>query len=756
MMSTTSNYDDVLIPLEQAAVTAESICSPCERFCHELGTALRTALTECDNGENTHAASTKDGNSFKFLYHLSPAFLGGLSKRPCHLCTLHWFNIQPDLRVDSSDGTALTVEVSLTGFEDLRRTESPTITAALNLTSGAVQLSSEPSLVHIDIRKDYSTSSLLDNNIDVDGLTKIDTPTSRYAQQRRSFFTGSRVSLDLAKSWLDRCIDGHHLCRQTNTLQMPTRLIDISSGNKSLFVHSTSGAQGEHHVEYVALSHCWGDAQFLKLRKANFLELRDEFSIDELPRTWREAIAVARDLGLKYIWIDALCIIQDSSYDWSLESPLMGSVYGNCSLNLAALDGKSSGEGLFSFRNPMLHTLLYAGCDLTHAVRSGMAPGAYTVAHAVTRRLHLEFSEDRLWRASRGQGPIRYLDAMREGPLNKRGWVLQERAFSRRTLYFGKAGIFWDCRESELDELNLFELYSLHQEQREESASVNIKKSLHRSLINTDLLHPLGSERTIADAWYDLLNLYCPANLTFENDRLGAVSGLAKLIQSQTNSQYHAGLWHLTLLDDLLWAIPEPVPLQDGISTTTPGDLSFSWASLGAPSSISWPHRQLKSDIVAILYEGQALSAHCKSAYPGDHARNNGQGQDDTDMLLSSATTGEIRISCKVRKIQEGSLPAEHSDYLGPHYFNYLRDKTYPNESTTHLATLRQTMTRDNRCLDFGLALHKAEKGYKRVGMFHEAYGSDQAGKWDAEFKLHAQKEHATGDPQGRATILLT
>lgn len=277
MMSSTSNCEDVLIPLEEAVITAKSICSTCQRFCHKLGTALRTALSEFDDDENTNAASTKDENSFKFAHHLHSVFSGDLSKRRCHLCMLHWCNIRPDLRVDSSDGTALTVEVSLTGFADLRRRENPTITAALNLTSGAVQLSSEPSLLRIDIRKDYNTSSFLNNNIDVNGLIQIDTPTSRYAQQKRSFFTGSRVSLDLAKSWLDWCIEGHHSCRQTNTLHMPTRLIDISSGNKSLFVHSTTGAQGENHVEYVALSHCWGDAQFLKLRKASFLQLRDEF-----------------------------------------------------------------------------------------------------------------------------------------------------------------------------------------------------------------------------------------------------------------------------------------------------------------------------------------------------------------------------------------------------------------------------------------------------------------------------------------------
>lgn len=472
--------------------------------------------------------------------------------------------------------------------------------------------------------------------------------------------------------------------------------------------------------------------------------------IDELPRTWREAIAVARDLGFKYIWIDALCIIQDSSYDWSLESPLMGSVYGNCTLNLAALDGESSNEGLFSFRDPILHTLLYTGCDLTDAIRSGMGHSASAVTSAVSLRPNTKHSEQGLWTASRGQCPICYSDAITNGSLNKRGWVLQERAFSPRTLYFGKTSIFWDCRESELDDLSLLI------PQSKEFESVNIKKSLHRSFSNTNPLHLLSSERTIPDAWYDLLNLYCPAKLTFEKDRLGAVSGLAKYIQGQTKSQYHAGLWSLTLLDDMLWAVPKPVPLRDGISTTTSRNLSFSWASLGAPSSISWPYREFKSSISVVLYEGQVLSAHCKGAFSGDRAQNDNQeGQDDKDMLLSSATTGEIRISCKVREILEGTVPADYSDDRGLHYFNYQRDRTYSKDSTTHFATLRQTI-RDGHCLDFGLGLHKAEKGYKRVGMFYESYRSDQAGKWDTEFKLHAQKEYDIADPEGHTTILLT
>ena len=97
----------------------------------------------------------------------------------------------------------------------------------------------------------------------------------------------------------------------------------------------------------MTLSHCWGQTASLVLRKDNFRKFMADISISELPIMYADAIQVTRELGIQYIWVDSLCIIQDSKEDWRHESAQMHQVYSNSYCTIAGAISKNSDEGLF-------------------------------------------------------------------------------------------------------------------------------------------------------------------------------------------------------------------------------------------------------------------------------------------------------------------------------------------------------------------------------------------------------------------------
>lgn len=153
----------------------------------------------------------------------------------------------------------------------------------------------------------------------------------------------------LAKGWLSECLGHHSRCKHVTRAEdyYPTRLIDVrtNSSNCELRLYSTSN--GSIKEPYMTLSHCWGKARFLKLTSLTHDRLQQGFALAELPPTFQDAIMVTRALGVNFLWIDALCIIQDSDVDWQHEATMMSQVYSNSICNISALDAQDSTAGLF-------------------------------------------------------------------------------------------------------------------------------------------------------------------------------------------------------------------------------------------------------------------------------------------------------------------------------------------------------------------------------------------------------------------------
>ncbi|PVH82367.1 HET-domain-containing protein, partial [Cadophora sp. DSE1049] len=313
----------------------------------------------------------------------------------------------------------------------------------------------------------------------------------------------------LCKKWLQSCVESHERCSSPSAQHKPpTRLLAIRGTTLQL----CETTKRQIPVKYATLSHCWGSKEFLKLGKDNLNIFHLSIPYDKLPKTFQDAIFIARYLGFDYLWIDSLCIIQNDEDDWERESTLMTNVYGGSSLNIAAASAEDGSVGCFFQRERHWRT------QLALKTTSG------TTLHDVGRY---------------------FANYPERKPLFERGWVLQERYLPPRTLYFHEEEILWDCKETSCCESS--------------------------SIVDRNLISGMVSR----DKWWDMVERYSDMTLTEPSDKLVAIGGLAKVIQTQTGDEYVAGLWRQGLeLQLLWWASPFRKKAETYVAPT------WSWASI--------------------------------------------------------------------------------------------------------------------------------------------------------------------------------
>jgi Heterokaryon incompatibility protein (HET) len=225
------------------------------------------------------------------------------------------------------------------------------------------------------------------------------------------------MRFDLLRAWLRRC-DKEHACNDHDLGHekvFSTRLLFVGNLNTDILSICTTTQLGDK--DYVALSHCWGNLSEEEKRKVcttveNFRSRQKGFRINDLPRSFRDAIQVTRELGQQYLWIDSLCILQDDKKDWEHEAKHMEDVFSSAYCVIAASSACSSREG-FLQRD--------IGCRYVQ------------ITDASGRRIYVCADMDD------------FEDDVNKSRLNTRGWVLQERALSRRTVHFTTKCTYWEC-----------------------------------------------------------------------------------------------------------------------------------------------------------------------------------------------------------------------------------------------------------------------------------------------------------------------
>lgn len=352
--------------------------------------------------------------------------------------------------------------------------------------------------------------------------------------------------------WLQSCLNSHVACvKPSSDTPLPTRIIDVGSSGSSdePRLIESCGRRGL----YIALSHCWGGKVALTTTVATLSERMQSIPLESMPKTFREAVLVTRKLGVRYLWIDSLCILQDSREDWEKESAVMGDIYSSNVLTIGARGSSNSLGGLFITRErePTPCRLQYKGED-------GLLSGSMFI-----------------------RSPAFQHERLRDSPLDTRGWVLQERILSPRLLYFGRQQLHWECAESTfrqdgrapdvpLDGLRSGKHFKQNMdfnvpaEQNHDHFSIQGYDSLERAKFRR-------AARLLQ--WYTLVEEYTICHLTYPSDKLPALSGMAKAFQNKTGYKYLAGVWEEDVIAGIAWRLRKPA--LEPISRTLP---SWTWA----------------------------------------------------------------------------------------------------------------------------------------------------------------------------------
>ncbi|CAI6337813.1 unnamed protein product [Periconia digitata] len=251
-------------------------------------------------------------------------------------------------------------------------------------------------------------------------------PHPRDSIETRMQSTASQQAIQKAKAWIRTCSNSHQACAVSSQF-LPTRLVRISEDAMTFQVISTTSMCKK---PYVALSHCWGGEISVKLTPETHHSLCDGFEVTKLPRNFREAIKITRELGYDFIWVDSLCIIQGTD-DWEKQSAMMASVYENAIFTLAATASDNSEGGCFRDRDNFLH---YECVLLTSNSRSlFIAPALRQNHDTLTTAFH---------------------EKVDMAPLNSRAWVFQERMLSPRILHCGEGFLLFECNTLQATEFN--------------------------------------------------------------------------------------------------------------------------------------------------------------------------------------------------------------------------------------------------------------------------------------------------------------
>ncbi|KJZ74886.1 hypothetical protein HIM_05795 [Hirsutella minnesotensis 3608] len=353
-------------------------------------------------------------------------------------------------------------------------------------------------------------------------------------------------TLDLLAGWVKAC-DSHDRCLRRDG-PMPTRLVDLGALDTETTTFRLVESRDVAVDRYTALRYCWGrPANYVCTSRATLGERKSTITLRQLPKTFQDAIAVTRKLGVRYIWIDSLCIIQDDERDWEHESARMADVYSNAYLTIAATGKSSSSDGLFLGRSARV----YFRVPLKEET-------SYTKGHILLCPLQAgnDFKlEDYI--------------SMRSEPLSQRAWAFQERVLSRRVLHFTSTQVFFECLEGSAfeDGLRLSRRY----------CSVWLNQDFDTAFSSRSS----GKGEHPRAHWNQLVRQYSSRKLTFPSDKLPALAGVAEVYSKLLDDQYVCGLWRKSMIEGLYWRSLD-------MSTAAPEYRapSWSWASVDGTTAL--------------------------------------------------------------------------------------------------------------------------------------------------------------------------
>jgi hypothetical protein len=369
----------------------------------------------------------------------------------------------------------------------------------------------------------------------------------------------SEACSNVARSWLSACVESHARCKQLSEVsgnEIPTRLIYVGATDGSQKPRLKKMEENSQGIPYVTLSHCWGDpSRITKLTKGNIAELMGGIDEGALSKSFQDAISITRALNIQYLWIDALCIIQDSAEDWAIESTKMAQYYRSGRVMISALASPGAGHGILLPRTGDANAVKYSLNGNELFIRPALED-AWTVI------------QDKNHHGSEVRQEISVQ------PLNSRAWTLQERLFAPRILHYTVQQLIWQCKTCIASEDNQFEFMS---------GDKVISPVIDMINLDTERSGENKLPTILSTGWYDLLGGYTQRQITYSSDLLPGISGLAQEVQNLTGVKYLAGIWNgppAILMRSLLWEIKHRG--EKAVTRANNGSPSWSWASVCA------------------------------------------------------------------------------------------------------------------------------------------------------------------------------
>ncbi|OAQ70969.1 heterokaryon incompatibility protein [Pochonia chlamydosporia 170] len=334
----------------------------------------------------------------------------------------------------------------------------------------------------------------------------------------------------------------HVLCKYSRDTVLPTRVLDVSNPADDESTVRLQVSETEVHQQYLALSYCWGKqpkstspTKTVQLRKENTADLISGFRLDSLQQSLQDAVFVTRKLGFRYLWIDAMCIIQNCEDDKQREISRMASIYKNATVCIAASTSKNAAHGFLTNKGPAYLP--------DHKFRISMNEGEIGTVHLSAE------------------------DYEPEHPLDTRAWALQEFMLSSRLLIFSDYELLWQCKEVSLRGVTGNGL-----------DYVQPLEDLPWAVFDSDGDSYFGNQDfDRLYLWKTVVRQYTDRKLTDPNDRLPAITGITTELQTLWNDVNIYGLWRRWFVSLLAWYKPNSEREKKRHLKRAP---SWSWASL--------------------------------------------------------------------------------------------------------------------------------------------------------------------------------
>ncbi|UPL03818.1 hypothetical protein LCI18_014752 [Fusarium solani-melongenae] len=380
----------------------------------------------------------------------------------------------------------------------------------------------------------------------------------------------------IARFWLEDCWNNHtehHTSAKDLESIFPRRLIDL--GESSYPNQSFQGPALPREIkvvevgrelksQYIAVSYRWPkkpnqDQQLTSATRDHFLR---GYSTAELPQLYCDAFTVARMLGFRYVWIDALCIMQDNGGDWHAEAPKMASVYGNAIFTVAFGDG------------PEPEHSEWRSCSLRDAATRAAAQ-TFVKGGRIPNFDKRSPESIYYWLESNGNFPTRP-----SSELDQRGWTFQERLLSKRILTITADGLFWDCcRSSASDTRPLGFLGDFSPIFRDSD-----ERKIKTQLLGMSRDPTIVARGDLYLLWRRILQDYTQRKFSHTKDRIVAIEGVVRRIGDVLNEQCFLGVWKGDSLRSLIWFCDTVAlsakPARKDYQIRVP---SWSWASVSSP-----------------------------------------------------------------------------------------------------------------------------------------------------------------------------